>query len=844
MGRISRLATLGLAALAAIAVCVFGLAVLGTRNGKQTGESRGVRRILRMLLLLCVFWLGYLRMEGAFALWHKVEKSLPEDKELIRLSGQVADIREKGDYQVLTVKTEKMGKVLVYVEEAGADGGVSGRLSGGAANGLYGGVREIGIGQRIAAVGKVSRPKPATNPGQFDLRKYYRSQGISMMVFATKLEVPKEGESTVSPYFNGLYRFRRKCSRILGKICEPEDEGIFRAAILGEKEGMDEGLKDLYQKSGIAHLLAISGLHLSMLGMGLYGLLRKMGLGYGCSGGLAGAAMVSYGLMTGGSGSALRAVIMLLVSFLAAYLGRSYDLLSALSLAALLLAGSRPFSIGEAGFQLSFGAVLGIGLLGDKLIRGAEVKGGWQKSLVSSLSVQLMTAPVIFWHYFRYPVYGIFLNLLVIPLMAYVILSGLLGIGLGWLFPVLGVAAVGSGHYILWWYEKLCRIFAVLPGGQAVFGRPGWGQMAVYYLILWGMIGILGLSGDRIKKLLANIRNGGEECRKNRIKKEESGMNDDDEEEDTEKIKIDLWIRRGKRIFLLVCSLCCFFILRPLPQEGCHIAFLDVGQGDGIVIRWERDEKGKDRRKGQGGAWTVLVDGGSTSEKKLGENRLEPYLESCGITWIDAAIVSHGDEDHISGLRYLLEESEIRIGQLILPELGRQDPAYDRLISAAGRRGTKVAYMKAGDCIEKGKGRFTCLYPEKGERIDPSDRNQQSLIIKMDYEDFHLLLTGDADGEGEGRTAARWGQAGLSDIQVLKAAHHGSRFSNSKALLEAASPKLAVISYEKGNSYGHPHQETLKRLEEAGVRVLETGEKGAVFMHIEGGRLKCRTYLP
>ncbi len=824
MGRISRLANVGLAALAAIAVCVFVPVVLGTRNGKQTGESRGVRQILRMLLLLCVFWLGYLRMEGAFALWHKMEKSLPEDKELIRLSGQAADIREKGNYQVLTVKTEKMGKVLVYVEEP----------------------REIGIGQKIAAVGKVSRPKPATNPGQFDLRKYYRSQGISMMVFASKLETPEEGKGFISPYFNGLYRFRRKCSQILGGICQTEDEGVFRAAILGEKEGMDGELKDLYQKSGIAHLLAISGLHLSMLGMGLYGLLRKMGLGYGCSGVFAGAAMVSYGLMTGGSGSALRAVIMLLVSFLAAYLGRSYDLLSALSLAALLLAGSRPFSIGEAGFQLSFGAVLGIGLLGDKLIRGAEVKGGWQKSLVSSLSVQLMTAPVIFWHYFRYPVYGIFLNLLVIPLMAYVILSGLLGIGLGWLFPVLGVAAVGSGHYILWWYEKLCRIFAVLPGGQAVFGRPGWGQMAAYYLILWGMIGILGLSGGRIRKKLADIRDSGKLCWENRDEQGKSGTKDEGEEEEKgkEDAKIDLWIRRGKRIFLLVCSLCCFFVLRPLPQKGCHIAFLDVGQGDGIVIRWERDEKGKDRRKGQKRAWTVLVDGGSTSEKKLGENRLEPYLEFCGITWIDAAIVSHGDEDHISGLRYLLEEGEIRIGQLILPELGRQDPAYDRLISAAGRRGTKIAYMKAGDCIEKGKGRLTCLYPEKEERIDPSDRNQQSLIIKMDYEDFHLLLTGDADGEGEGRTAARWGQAGLSDIQVLKAAHHGSRFSNSKALLEAASPKLAVISYEKGNSYGHPHQETLKRLEEAGVRVLGTGEKGAGFMHIEEGRLSCRPYLP
>lgn len=824
--------------------------------GSVAGLSRravadGTRRVVGMLWIAGAFLLGFLRMGQAFRDWSQVEALLPEDKAFIRIAGQVADIRETGEYQKIVVKTEMMGQVLVYAEAGDiewtpADGGSAAQGSAGQGFAGQGAVcaekaREpLRIGETVTVEGKASRFKEARNPGQFDLEKYYRARQISTALFADRLERPEAGKGAFSPYLDGLYRIRSRCSQILTTICEEVDGQLFKAAILGEKEEMDETVKDLYQRSGIAHLLAISGLHLSMLGMGLHKLLRKAGAGYGTAALAGGAAVISYGLMTGASGSALRAAIMLSAAFLAAFLGRTYDLLSALSLAALLLAFSRPFLIADSGFLLSFGAVLGIGLLGDGLVRALKVGRTWQKDLLLSLSVQLMTAPVVLWNYFQYPAYGICLNLLVVPLMGYVILSGLLGIACGFFVPALGVAAVGSGHYILQCYQELCQLFLALPGSQILFGRPGWGQIASYYLVLAGTV-------------LA-IKSAA----------------------------------RSKWVVLLAGSLGCFLCLCPPVQRGCSVTFLDVGQGDGIVIvseggcfqmagleraeacaglkKTDMDLKKADaglEKTGDPRRAVILVDGGSTSEKRLGEERLEPFLKSMGIGCIDAALVSHGDEDHISGLRYLLEEcGQIQIRRIILPENGRGDTGYDRLILAAQARGTGIWYMDAGDQIQAGMVHIACLYPEKGEDIDPTDRNQQSMLLRVDHKDLHMLLTGDADQQGERRMVERQAEAGqqpgkdpypegaqkeavpLSAVQVLKAAHHGSRYSNSQELLEAVSPALTVISYKAGNPYGHPHEEALERIEAAGGLILKTGEQGAVILRALDGELRYHTYLP
>lgn len=870
-------------------VFVLGVfAVFCLRNGGQRmKKSRSMHNILWMLLLLCVFFTGYGRMAGEIRKWDNIEEGVWEDGEAVEFWGKVKELREKEKNTVFTVETEEMGNVLVYVEKEEIEkgevekGGIEKEKTEKEKPEIPKQAEESTemprIGEMAYIRGECSHFQQATNPGQFDLKAYYRSQGILVSVFAWEMEWGKDGGENYSPYLDALYRFRRFCSRIFAAICEEGDAGIFRAAILGEKDGMEREIKDLYQKNGIAHLLAISGLHLSLIGAGLHRLLRKCGLGYGLSGMIATVGIFSYGLLTGASGSAMRAVIMLSVSFLAAYLGRTYDLLSALSLAALLLAGSQPFSITQSGFQLSFGAVLGIGVVGKVLERGLKAEKPWVKGLIISLSVQLATGPIVLWNYFQLPAYGVFLNLMVVPLMSYVVISGLLGLGAGAFSLWAGVMAVGTGHYILQFYQWLCERVSCLPGYLLIWGRPKAVQIVLYYLFLGAMLWVFNREAQRQKQ---------GENKENRAKS---------------------WGILAAGMFF--CCLC----MKPRPQEGLDITVLDVGQGDGIVIQCEggtietegivwleadkrasadkqtsadkqanadkqasEDEQANADKQASADKLanvvraeeierlevkerkriTILMDGGSTSDKRLGENRLEPYLKFEGISQIDFAIVSHGDEDHISGLRYLLNECpEIKISCLLLPEAGREDEGYGKLIAAARKRKIPVGYMDAGDKLWAGACRFTCFYPGKDMEVDVSDRNQQSLVLRADYQDFHMLFTGDVGQEGE-KLALEYasayalqhkdegsGEEGLSCVQVLKAAHHGSRLSSGEEFLTAVRPLWTVISYQEGNSYGHPHEETLERLQAQGSLTLETGKMGAILLHVEDGKARYQGWV-
>lgn len=625
-------------------------------------------------------------------------------------------------------------------------------------------------GEWIEVYGKISPVEAPRNEGVFDFRLYYRTISVHGSMYGTSFRVIG-GEP--KPFARGLQELRLRMGDILDQLLPPQDAGIYRALLTGDKSAMDEDIRSLYQENGIAHILAVSGLHLSILGLGVYELLRRFGRSKAASGSVAALLIISYGILTGCSGSALRAVLMLLLRFLAAAVGRSYDMLTAMAAAALFLLWKEPFMLFSAGFQLSFLAVLAIGL------RHAlpAPKHPLLEGLWLSFYLQLLTLPVILFHYFRFPLYGIFLNLIVLPLMGCVIYSGVFGVGLFGLSEKLATIAVGGGHWILRLYTLLCTHCAALPYSSLLLGRPSMHSILLYYTAL-------GIVTWALAERHAAERSGLAACR----------------------------LPLPCIVLPLLLSMLCLPAKQP---QGLEITALDVGQGDGFILR------------NQG--LVMSVDGGSTSDQRLGKNVLVPYLESQGIGHIDLALITHCDADHYSGIQYLLEEEpKMSIGELLLPRVAMQDARYDVLRDAAAARDVRIRYFGQGDCIDLGEVEIRGYYPAGTERLEAA--NDHSIGMLLRAPDFQMLFTGDMDEDCEqAMLAALWeADIGYPKIDVLKAGHHGSHTSTSEALLTALRPDYAILSYGVGNDYGHPHAETRERLRRYGVEMLETGKMGEI----------------
>ncbi|MEG1848228.1 MAG: DNA internalization-related competence protein ComEC/Rec2 [Lachnospiraceae bacterium] len=635
------------------------------------------------------------------------------------------------------------------------------------------GVENPKLGSYIQVRGKLTSFESATNDGEFDRRRYYKVRRLSaQMQSATLLAFG----TTYHRQAEYLYQLRSRLASIYDKTFTPKNASIMKAMLLGDKAELDRETKNLYQRNGIAHILAISGLHISIIGMGIYHLLRKIRVPLLPAVAFCVALMYYYGMMIGAGSSSYRAIFMFVIHLTAHVCRRTYDMITAMAMAAVCILLEQPLYVFDTGFQLSFSAILAIGLVSPIFQYHFPSKIPLVTALFASASISLTSMPILLSSFYELPCFALFLNLLVIPMMTVLLLCGLI---------ILPIQAIGCSvvinsivgfpcSAILRIYEYLCLLVERLPNHTWIIGKPSVSAILCFYL---GLI-LLACFYDKLSKGLVLF-----------------GV-------------------------VMMCAILTFH-----PRDDLKITMLDVGQGDCFCIESETGH-------------TYLIDGGSSSKGKVGQYQIIPFLKAQGIDSLDAVFVTHSDSDHVSGIEELLEQTQkgngIKVKILILPDILQPDTAFCALEELAKKCEVPIRYLSKGDQIRDGRLQMTCLHPT--DTFIQEDANAYSCVLSLSYGSFDALFTGDVEGSGEAALILELqklqSQGELPDYELFKVAHHGSQYTNSNAILELCQFDRAFISCGKNNRYGHPHEAVIQRLKQAGIPFWTTSEEGAVSIKI------------
>ena len=655
----------------------------------------------------------------------------------------------------------------------------------------YSGEQGFLIGNRILLTdGKLEAIPRATNQGQFDARKYYQARNIDFFVSSKNMTIVDANNDKLR---GRLYNLRESFSEKIHELLPNDNGGVLSAMLTSDKTFLEEETKVRYQMSGLMHIISISALHFSILGMGCHKLLTKIGTNYYVAAVIAIILMLAYGVALGGNIPATRALIMFSLYLGARFVGRTYDMLSALALSAILLLAEHPEYLYDIGFQLSFAAILGIGIV-YPLLKGEDnvkkdqtrirrLARGAKEGLLSGIAIWLVTVPILLSAYYEVSIYGIIVNLLVIPTAGVLLVSGLLGGSLGFLSITVGKVVILPASIILTSIDGLGRLVQQLPYATLILGQPPLWKCLIYYLVII------------IFLIIVNRHRTGDADKKKNFK--------------------IFPVAIGLSVLLTL-----FWGIRH--HEELVITALDVGQGDALVIT---TPAGKN----------YLIDGGSSSVKEVGKYRIIPYLKSQGIRNLEAVLVTHPDDDHLNGVMELFasirdKQTSLRVKKCILPWWMSNHDEAKELLQIANEAKIEVVYVGEGDYLKDGEVVFEFLHPAEEEGVSYEENtNEGSLTFVLDYREFEAVFTGDLCGPGEVVVTDKVGEC-----ELLKVSHHGSKNSTDMNFLKAVRPTLSIISCSERNSYGHPHPDLMERLEVIESEVYLTKETGAVTIKTDG----------
>ncbi|WP_181592970.1 DNA internalization-related competence protein ComEC/Rec2 [Paenibacillus sp. YN15] len=687
-------------------------------------------------------------------------------------------------------------------------------------------------GDRIRLTGTVKMPEPARNFGGFDFREYLRKKDVHWMVTvkgASAIELSPPGKWDAARLLRWNDSLREGAGSRLAELFPGEEAGYMKGLLIGIREDLDPERFRNFSRLGLTHILAISGLHVGVFLWAVTALCRRLGVTKEMAARIGFWTIPLYVVFTGSSPSVVRSGLTAMAGLYAAGKGWLKDGLSLLALALLGMLVWNPLYITDVGFQLSFlvtaGLLAGVPAI-TRLIPGIHPL--WKSSLSVALTAQLVSFPISVYYFNQFSLLSLPANLLLVPLISFVVTP--LGYGvllLSFVWPWAAKAAAVLVSLLNRFTFYTIDLSERLPSMHLSWPTPSFLWIAAYYMLLVWLVlqaGVLKQHGELNRQRIFLVPDG-------------AGFR-----------------RRCIRMTVLASALwtgCLLYGYAPtlFTERGMGtVSFLDVGQGD---CAWVRTSEGKH----------ILIDGGGTiSFRKAGEEWKErqdpfevgrktvvPLLKKRGVHKLDTLIISHQDTDHIGGLQAVLEE--IPVGRILFNGTLKSSPGAVKLFQTAVSLGIPLIPVQQGDEFTTGKSavwKVLAPLPEEGGTQVRllEEQNDESVVMLLTMKGRRFLFTGDIGENQERRLLDELSDAGnASPLDVMKIAHHGSRYSSSGDWLWYWSPRLAVISAGKNNVYGHPSPYALERLTESGAGVYRTDRQGEVEFSVRDEGLFVRTKL-
>ncbi|WP_226677355.1 DNA internalization-related competence protein ComEC/Rec2 [Mesobacillus jeotgali] len=645
-------------------------------------------------------------------------------------------------------------------------------------------------GMACAVSGVLNRPSPARNPNAFDYKGYLQRNDIFWIFDVDKLSLETCYQQS-DGILTALKAIRHNEIARIKDTLPVETSALAAALIFGDRNLFNPETERSYQKIGIVHLLAISGLHVGLLTGMIYFLCIRMGVTKEKTEILLMAYLPVYAVITGLAPPVVRAAAMLVMLIGSRRISLRITPLDAVSAAFMLMALIHPSIIFDTGFQLSFAVSFSLVISAPVILK--SFTSFVKQTAAASFIAQLSSLPVILATFYEVSAISIFANLLFVPLFSFVLLPLLLIT-----YVILLILGVLPSFY-LYLMENLVHhvnLFAMklseLPISTIIIGKLEPFLLIVQVILI--PLFFFKWEGFIFKKL-----------------------------------KPPLWL------FALPLLPLFMQILLPYLNPYGQITFLDVGQGDSIFIRMPHNQ----------GNYLIDTGGVISFEKEHWAQRGSPYdpgmkivvpfLKSEGVRSVDKLILTHGDADHIGGAVALLEE--IRVKQLIVPRVEERSVLELEIMDIANEKGADIYIAGLGTGWTTAGGDFRILNPSE----TAGERNEQSIVLLAAIGGNKWLFTGDLGIEGESSVARKTKDI---DIDVLKIGHHGSKYSSSELFLERTQPDFAVISVGENNRYGHPAEEVIERLEERGMQIFRTDEDGAIIYKFKDNSGTFTTQLP